>query len=264
VQKGDLRFVEKYLTKESLKVWVNLFDILFEKQKKYACKEWLDGMDELRIHHEYPPTIHDMNGKLKGPIKLTLVEPHLYGKRWFNNLAVNLYNISNEMRPFKELENAKRPDAYHDYIGHAPLLINEKVVDAMCDFASRWALATENQRKILTKIWFFMMEFGTFYRQNDQKLRVFGGGIVTSMKQLNIIEEVNQLIDSRILYNSRGNSFFPIINSNNSVIQRYSYDKLIENNIDKNGLPDVMFVFEDMDHMLNEFLCACEFALTAD
>lgn len=250
--------MERYMTKEAIRTWVVLFENLFHKQQKYACLEWLSGIHDLNISSKSPPSISDINKKLRGPIKLTLIEPHFYGDTWFEKLNKGLYPISNEMRLAEEWENARRPDAYHDLIGHVPSLTNTHVAKSMFDFARIWQSSSEGQKSVLIKIWFFMIEFGTFYKHYSKSLSVFGGGILSSSNQLRIMENVNSHIGQKYPYGIHYNDFSPIIFPD-ARVEKYSYNKLICSDMDKTGMPEVIFVFRNLDHLLSEFVSASHY-----
>lgn len=255
IERIRICIMEKYLAKEAVKTWQALFDKLYSSQKKCACQEWLNGIDFYGISAEFPPLINDLNKKISGPIKLTLIEPHLYGDIWFNKLTMKLYPISNEMRPFGELENATRPDAYHDLIGHIPTLINDNVAECMHEFACLWETATNQQKLLLIKAWFFTIEFGVFYQSYDNSLTVFGGGILSSAEQLRNIEIINDLICKRYSTGVHYDDFYPIIFPSGRV-EKYSLHNLFKSNINKLGLPDIIFIFKNLDDMLSKFLTA--------
>lgn len=254
--------MEKYRTKEAVKTWRVLFNKLFASQKKYACQEWLSGIDFFCINANAPPLISDLNKKIAGPIKLTLIEPHLYGDIWFNKLCMKLYPISNEMRPMGELENAKRPDAYHDLIGHIPTLINDKVAESMYEFSILWGSATNHQKLLLIKAWFFTIEFGVFYKSYDKALSIFGGGILSSSEQLKNIAIINTLICKRYRAGVHYNDFYPIIFPGGRV-EKYSINNLFESDINKLGMPNIIFIFKNLDDMLDKFLAASRLIMKA-
>jgi phenylalanine-4-hydroxylase len=148
-----------------------------------ACEEYLYGLNKLNLPREYIPQCKDINSVL---LDLTgwsvLPVPALIPVEEFYQLLANRqFPAASFIRNPDELDYLKEPDIFHEIYGHIPLLTNQSYADFMCWYGKTALKATVAEAKILSRLFWFTIEFGLIKQNNEFK--IYGGGILSSKQE---------------------------------------------------------------------------------
>lgn len=167
-------------------VWKTLFERQIPNINKFACKEFILGLEKLKINSASIPTIKELNRVITKQtdwkIVMTQVR-YLNQKQWAEFMSKKEFPITNFIRVMEELDFTPEPDIFHDVFGHLPFLLIPEVLEIIEIFSELYSSAsTENQINILSKLWWFSIEFGLIKEGNDVK--AFGAGLMSSFSEI--------------------------------------------------------------------------------
>jgi phenylalanine-4-hydroxylase len=159
---------------------------LFEHQAKVlpgrAAREFLDGIGKLDLAADQIPEferISDSLEKLTG-WRVVAVPSLVPDAIFFDHLANRRFPAGQFIRRADQLDYIEEPDVFHDFFGHVPMLAHPVFADYMQAYGKggQRALNQFGQLKNLARLYWYTVEFGLI--QNDEGLRIYGSGIVSS------------------------------------------------------------------------------------
>ena len=96
------------------------------------------------------------------------------------------------------MDYLEEPDIFHEVFGHCPLLTNPAYAEFTQLYGKLGLNASPQDRVLLAKLYWFTIEFGLIQQANN--LRIYGGGILSSMKEtiscLNPLEAIHKPFDA--------------------------------------------------------------------
>lgn len=168
-------------TEEEHGTWAILYERMRKIVPNYACKEWLQGLEDMQINPEQIPDFRRINERLK---KMTgweavSVPGMIPDKPFFKMLANRQFPCGDFIRPRTSMDYIKEPDMFHDGFGHLPMLTNPMFADFMQAYgeAGQKAMDYKCTARLLRLYW-FTVEFGLI--KTDDGIRIYGGGILSS------------------------------------------------------------------------------------
>ena len=186
------------------KVWEKLMEQQLPLVRRYACKEFLDGLEKLCLPvHTVPQisvvsrTINRLSGWSLQPVKSLLNY-----KDFFYFLANKQFPVVEKLRPLEEIDfyTQESPDFFHEIFGHCPLLTNSRYAESMQLFA---IIALEyndhSKRSIFEKIFWSTYEFGVI--NNTISTLIFGAGILPSKREIFRVIKNKNLLTPLNIYN---------------------------------------------------------------
>ncbi|MBA2654683.1 MAG: phenylalanine 4-monooxygenase [Gammaproteobacteria bacterium] len=180
-------------TDEENETW----QILMERQIKVvehrACKEFIAGLQKLALPHNKVPQCYEVTQKLQEATGWSVkpVSALISLKEFFNLLANKQFPAATFIRTREELDYLKEPDIFHEFFGHCPLLTNPAYADFV-EWYGKLALQTnEKAQSLLGRIFWFTIEFG-LVRSSNEQLRIYGGGILSSLEETVYALESNE------------------------------------------------------------------------
>lgn len=170
-------------TDEENATWKILYERQMEIIKDRACPEFLQGINKLQMGSKSIPQLPEVNQKLKRLTGWSVERvPALIGfDRFFELLANRKFPAATFIRTRADLDYIKEPDIFHELFGHCPLLANQAYADFSQHYGELGLAATKADRVMLARLYWFTIEFGLV--QTSQGLRIYGGGILSSMQE---------------------------------------------------------------------------------
>lgn len=165
------------------KTWHTLITRQMEVVKNRACDEFIHGLNLLNLPTDHVPQCKEVNDVL-GDItgwSLTPVPAMIPEKEFYTLLANKNFPAASFIRIPEEIDYLKEPDIFHEIFGHCPLLTNHAYADFVEWYGKTALQCSRKEFKILTRLFWFTIEFGLFKR--DDHFQVYGGGILSSPKE---------------------------------------------------------------------------------
>lgn len=168
-------------TEEDHAVW----DLLFERQVELlgsrVVREFLDGIDLLRLSHPGVPDLRELNAILEPRTGWrTVAVPGLVPDAiFFDMLRQRIFPVGNFIRKRHELDYLEEPDCFHDLFGHIPLLAHHgfaEMVEHVGRLGQAAVAAGEGER--VARIYWHSVEFGL--AEEAGELKILGAGLTSS------------------------------------------------------------------------------------
>ena len=172
---------ERYAPEEHA-IWATLYRRQIDLIDRYAAPEVLAGVSALGASATQIPRFEDANRVLLEATGWRIVAvPGLIPEPvFFDHLAHRRFPVTVWIRRREELDYLVEPDVFHDFFGHAPLLMNPVFARFMQAYgeAGAKALSTPGGLTMLARLYWYMVEFGLI--RTATGLRVYGAGILSS------------------------------------------------------------------------------------
>jgi phenylalanine-4-hydroxylase len=167
---------------EEQAVWRLLLERQSALARRYACAEFLQGLETLGIG-ETIPDFAAVNARLE-PLtgwRVVAVPGLIPDAAFYDHLAHRRFPVTVWIRTREELDYLVEPDLFHDFFGHVPLLTDPVFADYMQAYGRRGVEAGPNVH-LLARLYWFTVEFGLI--RTTQGLKVYGAGIVSSAAEI--------------------------------------------------------------------------------
>ncbi len=160
--------------------WRRLHARQFALAREYAAPQFLAGLARLDCADGVPnfERANHILGDATG-WRLVAVPGFIPDDCFFDHLANRRFPVTRWLREERELDYLVEPDIFHDFFGHAPLLLDPAIAEFLAAYgrASRRAMAM-GALDMLARIYWYTIEFGLI--DEGQGLKVFGAGIISS------------------------------------------------------------------------------------
>ena len=161
--------------------WRRLFRRQSMLARQYAAPQFLDGLDRLACADAIPR--FEAASRLLSEAtgwRLVAVPGYIPDAVFFDHLAHRRFPVTRWLREEHELDYLVEPDVFHDFFGHVPMLLDQRIAD----FLELYGKAGERAMAMgaldmLARIYWYTVEFG-LVRESDGALKVFGAGIISS------------------------------------------------------------------------------------
>ncbi|WP_097093200.1 phenylalanine 4-monooxygenase [Novosphingobium sp. Chol11] len=162
-----------------------VWDALFARQAALlpgrAVKEFIDGLDILRIAKPGIPNLEDLSERLmkRTGWQVVAVPGLVPDDVFFEHLANRRFVAGRFIRRPDQLDYLQEPDVFHDVFGHVPLLAHPVFADYMQAYGEG-GLRADGLGAIekLARLYWYTVEFGLI--RQDAELKIYGAGIVSS------------------------------------------------------------------------------------
>lgn len=179
--KTDVEFTE-----EQHEIWRILYARQTEQVLKYACREYLEGSQNLKLPLDRIPSVPWLNERITpmtGWKTLRTKVRYSDANQWYSHFAKKEFLITDYVRNKEELDFTPEPDMFHDVYGHLPYFTLSKYVGIQELFAPVYFKSkTDEERENIKRLAWFSTEFGLI-RENG-KLKVFGTGLISSKGEM--------------------------------------------------------------------------------
>ncbi len=168
---------------EDFEVWQLLYIRQEQQLRKSASVTYLEGLKTIDFRANEIPRFKKVNEKLQLLTQWELVVvPGLIPDRTFFGLLSNQkFPATTWLRKKSSLDYLEEPDMFHDVFGHVPLLTNVFFVKFLLGLSQLGLTYFNNAAalEILTRIYWFTVEFGLIREQGQ--LKIYGAGILSSL-----------------------------------------------------------------------------------
>jgi phenylalanine-4-hydroxylase len=172
-------------TAEQHEVWRALFQRQLPNVRKYACREYLEGLDILALPSDRLPTLEELNAVItprtgwrvrRTPVRYSDSLP------WYSHFARRTFLITGYIRKWEELDFTPEPDMFHDIFGHLPFMVLPEYAALQDIFAPAYLRTDPEHREQIKRLAWFSTEFGLI-RENEG-MKVFGAGLLSSAGEI--------------------------------------------------------------------------------
>ncbi|MDP3160339.1 MAG: phenylalanine 4-monooxygenase [Reyranella sp.] len=167
---------------EEQAVWRLLVERQSALAQRYACREFLEGLETLGIGDTIPD-FAAVNARLEALTGWQIVGvPGLIpDAAFYDHLAHRRFPVTVWIRKREEIDYLVEPDLFHDFFGHVPLLSNPVFADYMQDYGRRGVEAGPNVH-LLARLYWFTVEFGLI--RTTEGLKAYGADILSSAAEV--------------------------------------------------------------------------------
>jgi len=173
-------------TPEQHDVWRTLYSIQARKIRAVACREYLEGSENLQLPPDRIPSVPWLNERITPRTGWKTVRTQVRysdAVQWYQHFAKHEFLITDYVRCREELEFTPEPDMFHDVYGHLPYFTLPRYVEIQEMFAPAFHKAkTDEQRENIKRLAWFSTEFGMI--RQDGELKVFGTGLISSRAEM--------------------------------------------------------------------------------
>lgn len=173
---------ESYSDKEQA-VWRLLVERQSALARRYACREFMEGLETLGIGDTIPD-FAAVNARLEALTGWQLVGvPGLIpDAAFYDHLAHRRFPVTVWIRKREEIDYLVEPDLFHDFFGHVPLLTDPVFADFMQAYGRRAIDAGPENIDRLARLYWFTVEFGLI--RTPKGLKAYGAGILSSAAEM--------------------------------------------------------------------------------
>jgi phenylalanine-4-hydroxylase len=167
---------------EDQSVWRLLAERQTRLARRFACDEFVEGLDKLGIGDAIPDfdAVNARLEKLTG-WKVVGVPGLVPDAVFYDHLAHRRFPVTVWIRKRSELDYLAEPDLFHDFFGHVPLLSNPVFADYMQQYGQR-AMEAGSQIELLARLYWYTVEFGLI--RTAKGLKIYGAGILSSAREI--------------------------------------------------------------------------------
>jgi phenylalanine-4-hydroxylase len=167
---------------EEQAVWRLLVERQSALAQRYACREFLEGLETLGIGDTIPD-FAAVNARLEALTgwRLVGVPGLIPDAAFYDHLAHRRFPVTVWIRKREEIDYLVEPDLFHDFFGHVPLLSNPVFAGYMQDYGRRGVEAGPNVH-LLARLYWFTVEFGLI--RTADGLKAYGAGILSSAAEV--------------------------------------------------------------------------------
>lgn len=177
-------------TPEQHATWAELVSRRMPQLRKHACREYLDGFEQIGLQEDRLPNLTEISRRL-GPRtgwQSTPVSGFLPADAFFEMLSARLFPTTTWLRSRDSMEYTPEPDIFHDVFGHVPMHAHPVFADFLQHYGKVCAaLKNEDDLERMGRLFWFTVEFGVI-RQGG-KIKVYGSGLISSHGECtNVVE----------------------------------------------------------------------------
>src|SRR4051812_34304079 len=171
---------EEY-TAEQHEVWLLLFNRRMRQLREAGSRVFVEGIERIGLQEGCVPNLEDVNRRLE-PLtgwRAVPVSGFLEAKLFFKCLSQRRFPTTVIIRKMEQLDYLPEPDIFHDVFGHVPLHSDAVFADFLQEFGAVAAAAqSENEVKMLTRLFWFTVEFGLI--EENGRPKAYGSGLISS------------------------------------------------------------------------------------
>lgn len=161
-------------------VWRRLVTRQSEVIQRYACAEFLRGMEAMQALRDIP-CLDEVSDFISGRTgwRLVGVPGFIPDEAFFRHLAARRFPVSVWVRRPEEMDYLVEPDLFHDFFGHVPMLLNPVFADYLMAYGAKGLAAAGGAGLArLGRLYWYTVEFGLI--DTDAGLKAYGAGMLSS------------------------------------------------------------------------------------
>lgn len=169
-------------TDDQNKMWETLIKKQLPNVKKFACKEFLEGLKIVDFSTDMIPDPRNLTEKIMPHTGWKIIRTNIHYLDqidWYRHTLKKQFPTTSYLRSWDEFEFTPDPDLFHDTFGHIPIVAIPETVEILEMFAQAYTkIKTREQSKNLARLAWFSYEFGLVKEKGE--IKIFGGGILSS------------------------------------------------------------------------------------
>ena len=168
-------------TEDEHAVWRLLFERQQKLLKRRACREYLDGLQQLGVAAHGIPDFRRLSDILDRTTgwRIVAVPGLVPDDVFFAFLAARRFPSTCFIRRRDQLDYLQEPDVFHDIAGHVPMLMNPVFADYIQAYGEGGLKAVHlGHLGHLARLYWYTVEFGLI--ATEEGLRIYGSGILSS------------------------------------------------------------------------------------
>ncbi|MCB0422677.1 MAG: phenylalanine 4-monooxygenase [Bdellovibrionales bacterium] len=170
-------------TESENQIWKTLYDRQIQILEGRACKEFIDGLHQLKLAANRIPQPSEVSRELQKATGWAVepVEAVIPADEFFTLLANRRFPAASFIRYPEDLDYIEEPDIFHELFGHCPLITLQPYADFLEAYGKKALASDPKDLKYLFRLFWFTIEFGLI--RTDEGIRIFGGGILSSYQE---------------------------------------------------------------------------------
>jgi phenylalanine-4-hydroxylase len=168
-------------TDEEHEVWRAVCEDLRAKHLTYACQEFLDGKEALRLPVDRVPQLEEVSDSLE-PLTGFRYRPAaglVPLREFYGALAENSFWATQYVRHHSVPLYTPEPDVLHEVVGHGNTLADTRFTELYrAAGAAARRVETPEALEFVSKVFWFTLEFGVVHEPDG--LKAYGAGILSS------------------------------------------------------------------------------------
>jgi phenylalanine-4-hydroxylase len=169
-------------TPEQHAVWAELVSRRMPQLREHACREYLDGFEQIGLQEDRLPDLKAVSARL-GPRtgwQSTPVSGFLPADAFFEMLAARMFPTTTWLRSRDSMGYTPEPDIFHDVFGHVPMHAHPVFADFLQHYGKVCAGLMHDPVALerMGRLFWFTVEFGLI--RQDDAVKVYGSGLISS------------------------------------------------------------------------------------
>lgn len=169
-------------TLEQHAVWAELVSRRMPQLREHACREYLDGFEQIGLQEDRLPDLKAVSARL-GPRtgwQSTPVSGFLPADAFFEMLAARMFPTTTWLRSRDSMGYTPEPDIFHDVFGHVPMHAHPVFADFLQHYGKVCAGLMHDPVALerMGRLFWFTVEFGLI--RQDGAVKVYGSGLISS------------------------------------------------------------------------------------
>jgi phenylalanine-4-hydroxylase len=169
-------------TPEQHAVWADLVSRRMPQLREHACKEYLDGFEQIGLREDRLPDLAAVSALLSPRTgwQSTPVSGFLPADAFFEMLAARMFPTTTWLRSRESLEYTPEPDIFHDVFGHVPMHAHPVFANFLEHYGKICAglMSDPVALERMGRLFWFTVEFGLI--RQDGEIKVYGSGLISS------------------------------------------------------------------------------------
>jgi phenylalanine-4-hydroxylase len=177
-------------TAEEDNVWHVVSTELAAKHQRYACREYLRGVEALALPRDRVPQLATVTERLEriSGWRLEPVPGLVPTRTFYGALADRRFLSTQYIRHHSVPFYTPEPDIVHELVGHANMLGSRRFAD-LYHSAGQASLRASSDEALewFSRVFWFTLEFGVVWE--DGELRTYGAGLLSSYGEIEVFRE---------------------------------------------------------------------------
>jgi phenylalanine-4-hydroxylase len=174
-------------------VWRDVWRHLAPLHARYACREYLEAGERVRLDRDRVPQLADVNTMLQGldGFQLAPVAGLVSGRMFLSYLARRTFLSTQYMRHHNAPLYTPEPDVVHELVGHASTLAHPEFMRASELFGRAALRSNDEAMTAVARLYWYSLEFGLVRERGT--IKAVGAGLLSSFGELAKFEERAEL-----------------------------------------------------------------------
>lgn len=182
-------------------VWREVWSHLRPLHARYACREYLEAGERVRLDPQNVPQLADVNTLLRARegFRLAPVAGLVSGRMFLSYLARRTFLSTQYMRHHNAPLYTPEPDVVHELVGHASTLAHPSFTQVSELFGQAALRCDDEGMTAVARLYWYSLEFGLVRERGE--IKAVGAGLLSSYGELARFEERAELrpFDAKVI-----------------------------------------------------------------